>query len=681
MNLPDCPRKNPRPSARISFLSRPGSRALPVFRSGSPWSVLFTLFLVLPATAADRYVSTDGQDTNPGTFDQPWRTIQKAANTVVAGDTVHIRGNGGVYTERVTISNKDGTAVLPIVFKTYAGDALAVVDQIGVTPPNGTSALLTIQNSDHVTIEGLELRNYKTSGTNNQQKQQLPAGIYVTGDGDGIQIRNCKVHGIWQSCATRNDFGANGFGIAVYGTSSTAINNLVLDGNEVYDLRTGASESVVLNGNVTNFTVSNNTVHDCNNIGIDFIGFEGTAPTEALDQARNGICSGNEVYNVDSKFNPAYGGNFTVGGGDATRAAPGLYVDGGRDIVLERNHVHACNFAVSVGSEHLGKVVTSVTVRNNILHHCHVGGIVIGGSASDNGGADNCQITNNTIYDNDTVGFGGGQVMIQNHVTNTTIQRNIIASTADFAQFVLKDNTTGNFAAGAIDWNLYKGTAGGDFEFIWDGTAYSSFAGWQNADALAKDSHSTLLTGPLNLTNDNPTVDSPPEDFALTSASPAKDTGDSAAIPFTPAAGEKDFGGQSRVTDGRVDIGADEFLTPWQAWRDTHFGLPDGGSGAEAGDDPDSDRAANLVEYSQGMDPNVADPGLLPSLSVAGGALRFTYRKAAPDLAYTVQENAALSGAWTTLDTTESTDGAGTFWREAPLGGATHFFRLHVALP
>jgi len=35
------------------------------------------------------------------------------------------------------------------------------------------------------------------------------------------------------------------------------------------------SESMVLNGNVEHFVVSHNKVHDNDNIGIDFIGFEG----------------------------------------------------------------------------------------------------------------------------------------------------------------------------------------------------------------------------------------------------------------------------------------------------------------------------------------------------------------------------------------------------------------------
>lgn len=37
------------------------------------------------------YVSPSGNDKNPGTETQPWQTIQKAADTLVAGDTVYIK--------------------------------------------------------------------------------------------------------------------------------------------------------------------------------------------------------------------------------------------------------------------------------------------------------------------------------------------------------------------------------------------------------------------------------------------------------------------------------------------------------------------------------------------------------------------------------------------------------------
>ena len=48
--------------------------------------------------------------------------------------------------------------------------------------------------------------------------------------------------------------------------------------NELANLTLGSSEALVVNGNVKDFRIEGNKVHDTNNIGIDVIGFEGTAP-------------------------------------------------------------------------------------------------------------------------------------------------------------------------------------------------------------------------------------------------------------------------------------------------------------------------------------------------------------------------------------------------------------------
>jgi hypothetical protein len=648
-------------------------RPLPIF----PTIVLVALGSIACTRAAERHVSLSGDDSNPGSAEFPWRTVQKAANSTLPGDVVNL--HAGTYAERVTFSNRGSASGDPIVFRKNPGDTGAVIlSQSGVTPPNGLSAVLLIENCHRIVLQDLEIADYKTSGSATAQRAQLPAGIYIRGACTGLTLSRCKVHDIWQSSTTLNNYEANAFGIAAYGDASSSIDGLVIDHCEVYNLRTGASESVVLNGNVTNFAVTHNIVHDCNNIGIDFIGFEGTNATAALDQARNGICSDNVVYRIDSKFNPVYGGNFGTGGNNNTRSAPGLYVDGGRDIILERNHVFDCNFAVSVGSENTGKLVSNVTVRNNLLHHCHVGGIVIGGSEAANGGTTNSSFTHNTLYGNDTVSQGGGQFSIQNHVSGTVIRRNLMVSTAAFSQFILKGNTTGSFAANAIDWNLYCAPPGGDFEFIWNGTARTTFATWQaNSN---QDAHSSLITTSPALAATNPEVSSPAGDFNLTATSPAKDSGDSATFPFTPATGETDFRGRNRIAGGRVDIGAYEHMTLLQEWRDIHFSLPDGGAGAGADEDPDHDGASNLIEYSQGMNPVLPDPAELPSISRTAESLRFTYRKSAPDLSYAV-ESGESPGPWSPALPIEQSDGAGLYWRDFPLSAGRQFVRLKVTSP
>lgn len=62
------------------------------------------------------YVATDGDDSNSGTLENPFRTISKAAGIMQAGDECVIRG--GIYREIITPLHS-GTEQQPITFKAY----------------------------------------------------------------------------------------------------------------------------------------------------------------------------------------------------------------------------------------------------------------------------------------------------------------------------------------------------------------------------------------------------------------------------------------------------------------------------------------------------------------------------------------------------------------------------------
>jgi hypothetical protein len=113
---------------------------------------------LIPSTAhaADYYVAPTGDDANPGTLDQPWRTIQKAANVMVAGDTVYVKEGtylkDGVCGEYCGIAPKNsGSAAAPITFKVYPGHKV-VVDQ------NFEYAGFFIYDKSYITVEGFEIR-------------------------------------------------------------------------------------------------------------------------------------------------------------------------------------------------------------------------------------------------------------------------------------------------------------------------------------------------------------------------------------------------------------------------------------------------------------------------------------------------------------------------------------------
>jgi hypothetical protein len=69
------------------------------------------------------YISTTGSDTNPGTLDEPFETIQKCADITLPGDTCYIRG--GTYRETV-IPKNTGNEQARITFKAYNNEEVTV---------------------------------------------------------------------------------------------------------------------------------------------------------------------------------------------------------------------------------------------------------------------------------------------------------------------------------------------------------------------------------------------------------------------------------------------------------------------------------------------------------------------------------------------------------------------------
>ncbi len=406
----------------------------------------FTIFfLQMDVTKADGstyYVSSvNGNDKNNGSVDSPWKTIQKASDSVKAGDTVVVRG--GTYKEKVTMKTS-GTVNDSITFKNYEGET-PIIDGSGqsASDDDNTNALILINNQSYIKVVGFSVTNYVVSN------QSVPAGIRVTGASKNVEIRNCKVYGIKTTYSGSNQ-DRNAHAIAIYGTNSNnALDGLVIDNCEVYNCVLGQSESIALNGNVTNFKVTNNKVHDNDNIGIDFIGYEGTASSN--DYVRSGICSGNQVWNISSAKNKTY----------TDLCADGIYVDGGADIVIENNKVWASDIGVETASEHKNKATDKVIVRNNLVYNCGLYGISMGGSGDTNGKATNIKIYNNTAYNNSV------NMNIQKYCqySSNVVKNNIFYQGTAFegtkTSIVISNNVTGNpkFVNPGVDFHLQTDSA------------------------------------------------------------------------------------------------------------------------------------------------------------------------------------------------------------------------------
>lgn len=488
------------------------------------------LFFATASAGADFYVSPTGDDAAVGDLANPWRTIQKAANFATAGSTVWIRE--GVYGEKIVMNvSGDGTSG-PIVFRAMPGET-AVVDGTGLPfNPDSDNALLTIRNRHHLRIEGLEFRNLKTA-----VRYLVPIGILIDGDSHDLEIVGNVIHHI----ETRypGEDGGDAHGIGVFGTATNPIENLLIEENELHDLRLGSSEALVLNGNVRDFIVRDNVVRQCNNIGIDFIGYEGTGPTPALDRAREGRCTGNLVFGIDSAFNPAYGGDFVRGGGD--RSAGGIYVDGGVDLLVDGNVVYGCNIGIELASEHAGRSTARIALRNNLIYRNMIGGLFMGGYDTRRGSTQEGMVRNNTLFDNDTRQDGNGEIHLQFDVRNSSFRQNLLRANT---QGLLVGNPFTQNTGNSLDYQLYFAPNGAQ-EWQWRRAYYTAFGAWKNA------------TGgdAASLSADPGFVDVSGYDFRPAPGSSARNAGDPA---FVAEVGETDLIGRARVAEGRIDIGAFE---------------------------------------------------------------------------------------------------------------------------
>jgi hypothetical protein len=435
-------------------------------------------------------------------------SIQAALDVAQPGDVILVMDKSGGWHEKVVFPRSGSVTAGPIVLKAYPGHH-PVLDGTGA---GASEFMILIRDRNWITVEDLEIANNAglTDGS----------GVRVEGRCERVTLRNLHIHGMR---------GFNAMGITVYGTSLAGpIGELLIEGNEIHDCDAAPSEALTLNGNVSGFTVANNHVHDINNIGIDFIGGEtGIHPTAV---ARDGVCRGNLVERCKS----IYGGGY----------AAGIYVDGGRDIVVSGNFVSGCDLGIEIGAENAGFDVTGVIVRDNLVVGNEKAGIVFGGYAANVGRVYGCLFTNNTTYYNDTTGQYLGEMWIQ-FAHDNRIENNVFFAGPTNALLYSENGNINN----TMDYNLWYCPNPSQAEWVWRGQGYPTHAALVNG--TGQDAHGLFA--------DPAFVAAAQGDLHLLAGSPGIDGGDPASVLLG-----LDYDGRPRQLDGdldgtlRMDMGAFE---------------------------------------------------------------------------------------------------------------------------
>lgn len=360
------------------------------------------LIIVMQANATNYYVATNGNDSFPGTFAQPWKTIQQAASTASAGDTVFILG--GVYRERVALMRSGAPGQL-ITFTSYKQQSVTI-DGTGITVPQ-YSGLIDLASQSYIVISGLRVVNSNE------------AGILA----DGTQ------HVLIERCATYNTASS---GIGVWNSSDAIVRN-----NRIDLACTNLMQECISIGGTATFEVYENTIVNCKK--------EGICPK---DGSSNGKVYRNRIDSTEHV-------GIYVDAWDKHTFDIDVYNNVVSNIRQKDGFM--------VASEQ-GGLLENVRLYNNISYNNGFSGI--GLSACCPGAAThpirNVTIINNTVYNNGLSGWGGGIAISENPTARGIVIRNNILS--QNLSFQIGVDSIVNKAELTIDHNLIDGYRNGEGE-------------------------------------------------------------------------------------------------------------------------------------------------------------------------------------------------------------------------
>jgi hypothetical protein len=360
---------------------------------------LFVLALQSSLSAVTYYVAKSGSDGNPGSSALPWQTIQKAANTVVAGDTVTILA--GNYLERVS-ETTSGTSTSRITFQgsgsvTAGGFAITgayvtikdlALNGYGVPAYRGAIDFGTGANyciAKNISITGSVTNNLGWGAVvaSNENGGANPTGCMI----DGVTIANPTYHAI-----------------TLMGSGHT-VSNCTITGENGWDcFRIISSDTRILGNTVKNWS----NLHNNTATHPDIFQTFGVDPTT---KAQNVLIEGN---NIDGAV-----GDVQLGNLEDQQA------NGNISRWTFRNNVFA-NIERTINI-----YIPNVSFHNNVFYRC--------------GTASNYAI----IYDGSST---------KGYAHNINIQNNVFAECAG-DDSIYKGWYAGNSSGMIADYNLIVGTA------------------------------------------------------------------------------------------------------------------------------------------------------------------------------------------------------------------------------
>jgi hypothetical protein len=292
------------------------------------------------------YVSTTGNDGQPGTLLKPFATLAAAQSAMQASSTLkttYIRA--GSYT-LPTLDCGGPTCGLNLTtaddgetWSYYPPDGVDSADFTGGSTDGGNGLITAINiGANHVTINGLSIHNFRYAGIGSGggtgaltvENCLIYDGYSVNGDQDpgGISCYGCNNTKISHNVI--HDIGQ--FGISMVNVNGD-ISNLLVTGNVLYNTCTGIDSCGALTvddsmATATNIRLTNNYIHDGNTF------------------ATPGSGRGSALYAADCVSNVTASGNVFTGRNGANT----ILVQGGSNLHLLGNLTDLSTYQASIAA-------------------------------------------------------------------------------------------------------------------------------------------------------------------------------------------------------------------------------------------------------------------------------------------------------------------------------------------
>jgi hypothetical protein len=216
-----------------------------------------------PSRGATFYVAPTGSDDAAGTRQAPWRTVQKAFDTLRPGQTALVRG--GTYRENLVV-DRGGRPDAPITVRSAPGER-AVLEP-AVHAPSYPLRLTT--GAAYVRIQGFVIQDARGPSTMNvvglgedpgaHDYEISDCEIRFARNSSGVFVDNTNRH-VWllgNTVHDNNEPGVQHQGIYFEGHDSVIANNVVYGQTDGFgiQIRAGARNVEVTNNTVTRVSLS-----------------------------------------------------------------------------------------------------------------------------------------------------------------------------------------------------------------------------------------------------------------------------------------------------------------------------------------------------------------------------------------------------------------------------------------